>query len=291
MVYEKWLRLLVWRAMMPTIQLKDVKLYYEDTGEKDKEAIIFSHGLLFSCRMFDAQVKALNKRYRCIAYDHRGQGQSEVTREGYDMETVYEDGVALIKALNCAPCHFVGLSMGGFAGMRIAARHPELLKSLILMETSADPEPTENVPKYKRLNFIARWLGTGLVVNPVMRILFGQKFLNDSVRVVERSLWKRRLSDVNRIGLTRAVMGVINRQSIYDEISKITTPTLIMVGDQDIATVPAKAQRIHKQIAGSTLVVIPGAGHSSSIEEPEFINNQLGLFLSSLNERLIMPQE
>src|SRR5215470_17391800 len=144
---------------MPTVEANGVKLYYEDTGDKSKETIVFSHGLLFSCRMFDAQVAAFNDRYRCIAYDHRGQGQSEVARDGYDMETVYEDGAALIKALDCAPCHFVGLSMGGFVGMRIAARQPQLLKSLILLETSADPEPLENVPKYKRLNFVARWFG------------------------------------------------------------------------------------------------------------------------------------
>jgi 3-oxoadipate enol-lactonase len=62
--------------------------------------------------MFDAQVALLKERYRCVAFDFRGQGRSEVTRSGYDMETLYEDAVALMEQLGCAPCHFLGLSMG-----------------------------------------------------------------------------------------------------------------------------------------------------------------------------------
>src|SRR5437899_10903280 len=109
------------------------------------ESLVCSYGWLWSGRVFDAQVALLKWRYRCVAFNFRGQGQSEVTGSGYDMETLYEDAVALIEQLGCAPCHFLGLSMGGFIGLRLAARHPELLRSMILLETSADPEPSENV--------------------------------------------------------------------------------------------------------------------------------------------------
>jgi pimeloyl-ACP methyl ester carboxylesterase len=124
----------------------------------------------------------LKERYRCVAFDFRGQGRSEVTRSGYDMETLYEDAVALIEQLDCAPCHFLGLSMGGFIGLRLAARRPELLRSLMLLETTADPEPSENVAKYKQLTFVARWFGLGLVVDRVMPIMFGRTFLADPAR-------------------------------------------------------------------------------------------------------------
>src|SRR5260370_14114934 len=123
---------------MPIISVNGAALYYEEHGT-GPEIIVFAHGLLWSCRMYDAQVALLKERYRCVAFDFRGQGQSEVTRSGYDMETLYEDAVALINQLGCAPCHFLGLSMGGFIGLRLAARHPELMPSLILLETSADP--------------------------------------------------------------------------------------------------------------------------------------------------------
>ena len=59
---------------MPKIQVNGVELYYEDTGGIGKEVIVFSHGLLLNCRMFDSQVAAFSNRFRCISYDHRGQG-------------------------------------------------------------------------------------------------------------------------------------------------------------------------------------------------------------------------
>lgn len=266
---------------MPKIRVNGAELYYEEQGS-GTETIIFSHGLLWSGRMFADQVDALKEHYRCITYDHRGQGQSEVTKDGYDIENIYADGAALIKALNIAPCHFVGLSMGGFVGMRIAARQPELLRSLMLIETSPDPEPEQNIPRYKLLSVIALWFGFGLVTNAVMKIMFGQKFLNDPSRAADLEKMKNWLRNNHRIGITRAVIGVINRKPIYDELDKIKLPTLIMVGDQDIATVAAKSERIHARIIGSKLVIIPGAGHSSSVEEPAFVNKAITDFLNGL---------
>ena len=266
---------------MPTIRVNGAELYYEDSGG-GPETIVFAHGLLWSCRMFDAQVAALRDRYRCVAFDFRGQGKSQVTRDGYDMDTLYADAAALIEALGCVPCHFAGLSMGGFIAMRLAARRPELLRSLILLETSADPEPEENVPKYRGFTLAARILGPGAVAGRVMPILFGRTFLDDPARAAERAEWQQRGAANGRVGVTRATAGVIDRNGIYDEIGAITLPTLIVVGDQDVATVPAKAERIHERIAGSRLVVIPGAGHTSTVEEPAAVNAAILDFLGSV---------
>lgn len=264
------------------IRVNGAELYYEEQGA-GAETIYFSHGLLWSCRMFDEQIAVLKERYRCIAFDHRGQGQSEVTRSGYDMETLYEDAAALIEAVGGEPCHFLGLSMGGFVGLRLAARRPELIKSLILVETSAGPEPVENRGKYRQLNFIARWLSLRLVSGQVMKVMFGQKFLNDPARARQRQEWQQRLVRNHRVGATRATTGVITRQDIYGEIEKIRVPTLIIVGDQDVATPLPNAQRLHEGIAGSQLVVIPGAGHTSTVEEPAAVNAAISAFLAKLS--------
>jgi 3-oxoadipate enol-lactonase len=266
---------------MPKIKVNGVELYYEDTGGIGKEVIVFSHGLLLNCRMFDAQIAAFSGKYRCITYDHRGQGQSEVTESGYDMETVYEDAAQLLRALDAVPCHFVGVSMGGFVGMRIAARQPKLLKSLTLIETSADREPEYNIPRYKLLNQMFRWFGPRWVIQPTLNILFGQKFLKDSNRSAQHEDMKRQLAALNRVGTPRAVLGVINRNSVYDELGNIHIPTLVMVGDEDIATMPEKSKRIAAKIPNSKLAVIPGGGHSSTIEEPEMVNKLLELFLNN----------
>src|SRR5258708_12785208 len=185
---------------MPIIRVNEAALYYEEHGT-GPETIVFAHGLLWSCRMFDAQGGVVKGRYRWVGFEFGGQGQSEVTRSGYDMETLYEDAVALIKQLGCAPCHFLGLSMGGFIGLRLAAKRPELLRSLILLETSADPEPSEPVAKYRRITVVARWLGLGLVVDPVMPVLFGPTFLTDPARAGERREGRSPMRGNHRLGV------------------------------------------------------------------------------------------
>lgn len=266
---------------MPTLRVNGATLWYEEHGT-GPETVVFAHGLLWSGRMFDAQVAALSGRFRCVAFDFRGQGRSEVTAGGYDMDTLADDAAALIEALGCAPCHFVGLSMGGFIGMRLAARRPELVRSLVLMETSADAEPPENVPRYRMLGGIVRVLGKlgmRLVMPRVMRIMFGRTFLDDPAREADRRLWRRRGMDNHPRGVVRALDGVIERLPIHGELGKIAVPTLVMVGDEDVATVPAKAERMRASIPGARLLVIPGAGHTASVEQPEFVNAALAEFL------------
>ncbi|HMB91441.1 MAG TPA: alpha/beta hydrolase [Rhodothermales bacterium] len=265
---------------MPTMRVNGAEIYYEEQGT-GSETIVFAHGLLWSGAMFASQVRAFQDHYRCITFDFRGQGRSEVTAAGYDMDTLTEDAAALIETLDCAPCHFLGLSMGGFVGLRLALHYPGLLKSLMLLETSADPEP--NQKKYRLLNFIARWFGLRPVASRVMPIMFGEKFLNDPARAKEQVAWRQRLIANHRIGITRATEGVIYREGVYEMLDQIKTPTLIVVGDQDVATVPAKSERMHERIPGSQLVIIPGAGHTSTVEEPEAVNTALRAFLSSQN--------
>lgn len=263
---------------MPTRVINGAAIYCEEVGS-GPETIVFSHGLLMSGKMFSEQVAALSSQYRCISYDHRGQARSTVTESGYDMDSLAADAAALIGELDAAPCHFVGLSMGGFVGMRLAIHYPELLRSLILMDTSADPEPEQNRGPYRRLAFIGRWFGFRPVIKPLMNIMFGKTFLTDPAAEAVRNHWKNHLMGLDKVGTSRAAHGVIDREGVYDQLGRIQTPTLILVGDEDVATVPAKAERMHAAIAGSTLVVIPGAGHSASIEQPALVTKAIQDFL------------
>lgn len=255
---------------MPYVALSSLNLYYEEIGS-GPETLVFSHGLLWSHRMFEAQVAELSKTYRVISYDHRGQGKSEV-KGPYDMDTVAEDAAELIRKLVAGPVHFIGLSMGGFVGMRLAARHPELIKSLVLLETSANAEPLENLPQYKLLNGIVRWIGIiPPIANKVMKIMFAHSWLQNSVNAASMRRWKKELSS-NKKSITGPVEGVIYRKGVEEELGNITCPTLVIVGDEDVATTPEKAVFIHKEIKGSKLELISGAGHSSCIEKPKEVN-------------------
>jgi pimeloyl-ACP methyl ester carboxylesterase len=268
---------------MPYAKVNGRSLYYEEQGG-GPQSVVFAHGLLWSGRMFEAQVTALRDRYRCITFDFPGQGRSEVTRDGYDMDRLAADAAALIGQLGAAPCHLAGLSMGGFVAMRVAIRHPELLRSLILLGTSADPEPPENVPRYKLLGWIARWLSLRLVAGKAMQIMFGQAFLNDPARRAERERWRGYLLANNTTGIARALKGVVERAGVYELLGKIAVPTLVIVGEQDVAMVPAKAERICDAIPGARLVRIANAGHTATVEEPEAVTRAVEAFLAGLDE-------
>jgi 3-oxoadipate enol-lactonase len=264
---------------MPQIQINNVSYHYEVHGN-GPQTLIFAHGLLWSGLMFHKQVAYFKNRYTVITYDHRGQGQTEASATGYDMDTLFEDAAAIIEQLSPnKPVIFAGLSMGGFIGMRLAARRPDLIEKLILIETSADPEPEENRPRYRTLNLAVKWLGVWAVVSKVMPIMFGQKFLNDASRKDERKFWENQMKQNRRGGIVRAVAGVIDRKGVADELHAIKCPTLVIVGDQDVATVPDKSKKIHSLIAGSELVMIAGGGHTSSVEEPEQVNAAIERFL------------
>jgi 3-oxoadipate enol-lactonase len=264
---------------MPTVESNGVKLYYTDTGNGSK-TIVFSHSYLVDHTHFNPQIEALKGRYRCIGFDHRGHGRSDKPTAGYDMENLYQDAVGLIEELKCSPCHFVGLSTGGFIGLRIGIRRPDLVESLVLMDTSADAEPAEAPSEYKLMLFIVRWIGFWPVTRRVMPIFFAPKFLNDSNRKSEVTKWRQRLASNNRTAIYKFGHGIFSRDSVYDQIDKIKTPTLVIVGEYDAATPVDKAQRIFNRVPGASLEIIPDAGHLCTVEEPSAVNNALEKFLA-----------
>lgn len=265
---------------MPYIRVNGTELWYEDTGGS-LSPILFSHGLLFSVRLFDPQVEALRDRYRCVTYDHRGQGRSAPsTMQSIDIETLTADATLLIEGLGIAPVHFCGLSMGGFVGMRLAARRPELVRSLMLLGTSADPETPENLSRFRMMNLIARYLGVFLVVDRTMKIMFGRSTLADPALAADRRAWRAALL-ANRRRIWRAVNGVIERQGVADELSSIKAPTLVLVGAEDVATSPTKAEAIHAAIEGSRLVCIPACGHTATWEQAAVVNAAMAEFLAA----------
>lgn len=260
---------------MPHATVNGVRLYYESHG--DGPPAFFAHGCLLSGRMFDGVIAELRDRYRCVAFDFRGQGRSELARSGYDMDTLAGDTAELIRQLGCAPCHFVGFSMGGFVGMRLAADHPELLRSLTLVGTTAAPE--RNKFKFRALRWAASLLGCRAVAAALMPVQFGPAFLTDPSRAEVRNRWREHLASNSRRGSVRAAGGVIDRPDFTPHLAGIHTPTLVIHGDQDRAVPPADAAVLAERIAGARLAVVPGAGHAVPIEEPAAVAAGIRSFL------------
>ncbi len=273
---------MIYRRPVPTIDINETSLYYEDTGPGSTgQTIAFSHGLLWSTELFAPQIAALRDRYRCIAWDHRGQGKSASDyRNSIGMELVWQDAVALLDALDTGPVHFCGLSMGGFVALRMGARRQDLVRSLLLLDTSADAEPRENIGRYRLLNRMAKLVGNRALQSRVAPIMLGRSTLDDPDRRADVKRWNSIMS--GRRDVWRAVNGVVDRGGVALELSRIEAPTLIVVGDEDVATPSPKAETLAAAIRGAKLVRIPRAGHSSTVEQPAAVNAAISDFLSSL---------
>lgn len=271
---------------MPTIKTSDATIAYTDTGAPadlpDARTIVFGHSLLFSGWMFHPQITALRAHYRCVAIDWRGQGDTPATAGGYDMDSLTGDAIALIRELDVAPVHWVGLSMGGFVGQRIAARHGELLRSLTLLDTSAEPEDPDKISQYKRLAWLLRLFGIKPILGKVSPILFGPTFLADPASQAIVDEWVNRLNRSERAAVRKVVLGVVDRESVDQEIAEITVPTLIVVGVDDKATPPVNAERIAARIPGSQLQIVANCGHTSTLEQPATITGLLEKFLTTV---------
>ncbi len=270
---------------MSLIEVNGVRVNVEDTGapagKPDAPVVVFGHGLLFSGHMFRAQIERLQGSYRCVTIDWRGQGKSPAAADGYDMDTLFTDAAAIIEGLGVGAVHYVGLSMGGFVGMRLAARRPDLIRSLTLLDTSAGPEDADKIKQYRLLASIYRWVGMGPLEGKVKPLMFGPTFLAGDAAKAGVDEWKTVLKGCDRVGMKKAIHGVCDRLPIVDELGAIPTPTLIVVGEDDVATPVHKAETIAAGIAGSTLKKVPHCGHSSTVEQPEALADLVEEFLNS----------
>ncbi len=267
--------------MTTRIRCNGVELAVEDGGGSGPP-VLFSHGLLYSRRMWDAQVAALRTHFRCVVYDHRGQGDSEAPPTGLDMDTLTLDAAALVESLGLGPVHFVGLSMGGVVGMRLAARRPELVRSLALLDTAAGAEPPQNLPRYRAMEWVARWIGMWPVAGRVQAIMHGVSARSDPARAADLRAWRQHLLRLDRVATPRAVEGVLRRAPVLPLLGDIRCPTLVLVGEEDTATVPARSEEIAARIAGARMVRIPRAGHMSPIDAPEAVTAALADFLGAV---------
>ncbi|MGD8860858.1 MAG: alpha/beta hydrolase [Myxococcales bacterium] len=264
---------------MPEALVNGVRLHYEEWGQGE-ETVVFSHSYLVDSRHFEPQIEALRDRFRVIAYDHRGHGRSEKVAAPFTMEDIYADGVGLIETLQLGAVHWVGLSTGGFVGMRIAARRPELLRKLVLMDTSAAPEPRFNRVKYALMFAVVRRFGMGPTIGEAMKAMFGPQFLRDPARAEQRARWRQIMLDGDVPSGMAFGNAIFTRDDQRPNLGRITVPTLVLHGECDRAVPPSKAQELATAIHGARVELIPRGGHLCTIEEPDAVNRHLQRFLA-----------
>ena len=190
-----------------TASVNGTELRVEEVGA-GAETVVFSPALFTNKELFEAPMAALSGEYRCIRYDHRGQGDSgfgarQPLPDMMGTEGLYEDAVALLDQLEVDSCHWVGVSVGGFVGIRLAARHPERVRSLVLIGMSVKPLSRRDMLPVHLMGWALRAssllgpLGTGpekRITAQVMQNMFGSTFMSDPTRADDRETWRQRFS-------------------------------------------------------------------------------------------------
>ncbi|NPB02916.1 MAG: alpha/beta hydrolase [Thermotogae bacterium] len=269
---------------MPYVDIRSSRYFYTEMGE-GSPTLVFAHGFLLDSDMFRYQLEEFGTSHRVIAFDWRGQGRSEVAHCGYEIKELYRDAVELLHFWGCDkdPCVWVGVSMGGFVGMRLGARNPKLLKGLVLADTGADSEVVSKKILWSLMTLFFYIFGPSLLANSLKRILFAESSLRKPfVREYEEK-WRSWSKDpMKKEALVKTAWSIFNRPSFTGELTKVRVPTLVVVGQEDKARPYEEALKLYETIPGSRLVVIPKAGHSSPLENPGEFNRHLREFLRDL---------
>ena len=259
---------------MAKIKANGVELFYDLSGPEAGTVVVFSNSLGTTLAMWDAVVPALAGRYRCLRYDARGHGRSEVTDTPIAIDDLANDLAGLLDGLGIATAHVVGLSIGGMIAQAFAAAHPQRVNSLVLMSTTADFAATPAL--HERAQLVRRD-GVEAVVEATMgrwfTAPFRQRVPNEVARVRDVFLATDRRCYA-------ACCDAIAETDLSDRISAIAKPTLIMVGADDPATPPAMAEEIRARIAGAELVTLSDAAHLLAVEHPEAVSAHLTAFLA-----------
>lgn len=261
------------------VRLKDVNLNVEISGNPDGPTVILSHSLGCSLQMWSPQLAVLEPEFRVVRYDTRGHGQSDVPQGQYDMDMLGQDGVQLMDSLNIEAAHWVGISLGGMVGQYVASEQPHRLKSLVLCDTAPDmPKAMESFWQEKIDSVMAK--GMEALISSTFQAWFTPSFLEKNPPELE---------NIRKQFITTPIDGfvgciwAIRRLQYLERMKKIQTPTLIVVGREDMGTPVEVSQMMHDQIPLSELVIIDDAAHLSNINQPEKFNAALISFLKKLS--------
>lgn len=258
------------------IEANGIKIHCELSGKKRAAVTVLGHSLACSMRMWEPQLERLESVFRVLRYDTRGHGGSDVPPGPYTLAQLVADAVGLLDGLAIDRVHWVGLSMGGMIGQGVALSYPDRLASLVLADTAAII-PDEAQPVWQERIDMVRRTGMAAVAESTLQRWFTPGYLERNPPEIDQI---RRQILMTRVGGYIGCSEAIRRLSYLDQLAAVQTPTLIMVGADDPGTPVAASEAMHARIAGSKLVVIPGAAHLSNVEQAEVFTNHLMDFLN-----------
>ena len=247
--------------------------------------VVLSHALGLDLHMWDdlaAQLAGAGHEapsapsHPVLRYDHRGHGASAVPAGPYDMSDLVDDAARLVREWGRGPVVWVGLSMGGMVGQGLAIRHPELVKALVLANTTSQYPAAAHATWQQRIETVEQ-KGLAAIADMVMERYYTAAHRAAQPEAVAAS--KRRLLATDPAGYVAACHAVAGVDWL-ERLGEIACPTLVIAGALDVGAPVAMSQAMAERIQGAELVVFDDASHLSVIEKPALFEQAVTRFLA-----------
>jgi pimeloyl-ACP methyl ester carboxylesterase len=261
------------------VRANGLEIAYERVG--DGPPLVLVHGALVDSRMWRPQLAALSDEFTVVAWDEPGAGHSSDVPPGFGLADYANCLALLIRALDLGPAHVAGLSWGGTVVQELYRHHPELVATLLLVDTYAGWKgslPAEEVRA--RVEGVRQMLAAAdHLFEPTLPGLFAGDPPAEVVPLMEAMA-----GDVRPDSMRTALL-VMGEADQRDLLPRIAVPTLLIWGELDERSPLSVARQFEDAVPDAKLVVIPGAGHVSNLEQPELFNDAVREFCRAHSPR------
>lgn len=279
-----------------TVTVDGLKLAYQEWGNPSAPPVVMLHGFGVSGHMFDEFAERMQDRYRLLALDQRGHGDSDWSEAGdYTRDAFIADVEGFRKALGLEKFHLVGHSMGGLNSVAYTNAHPDRVRTLVLVDVGpeAAKQGVDNIMRFTRgpdeLEF-EEFVEMAHRFNQRRTIENIRERMRHRLKQSESGKWTwkfdKRFRDPES-GL-KIGSGLSNDES-WQLFRNIAVPTLIVRGGESDVLTPAVAERCAQEMQRARLVVVPGAGHSVPGDSPDAFTEAVREFLADVERGQFEP--
>lgn len=246
--------------------------------DRGRGTLVLIHAFPLNARMWEPQLALADRGWRVVAPQLRGVDGGDQDPATSSVDDYAGDVLDLLDRLHIHEAVVGGLSMGGYVTLAMFRHAPRYFLGMVLADTRPQADTPEGVEGRKRMLQLVKEKGVSAVADEMLPKLLGDTARRDRLALVERIRGLVLSNSAESIG--GAITALMTRPDSTPLLSTIHCPVLILVGDEDSVTPRALSEGMQRAIAGAELVVVPEAGHLSSMEQPAAFNEALARFLA-----------
>lgn len=239
--------------------------------------LVLVHGFPLDATMWEPQLKVAEQGWRVIAPQLRGFGGTATAAAATTIDDFAGDVIDLLDGLHIERAVIAGLSMGGYITLAMFRHAPHYFSAMVLADTRAQADSPEAKEGRERMLAEVKERGSVAAADQMLPKLVADRTRANHPEIVN-GLREMILGNSPEV-VSGAILALMTRPDARSTLPTISCPTLILVGDEDAITPRALSEEMHQSISGAELVVIPGAGHMSNMEQPDAFNQALSRFL------------